>query len=145
VLIQDFESAEELADFIHELNANDTKYLEYLTHKENTISNKFLLDQLQAQDLSENIFEEFECFVCEKHRTSQKFYASTNSYNCEQNLEILASQQRVQHDKVDWNGIMRHANCEAQVLNYFVLRNKHFSPASFNNEVLFRYRNGSCG
>jgi galactoside 3-L-fucosyltransferase 11 len=81
ILVQDFDSPEELAKYLQFLNENDEEYDKFLGHKKpGGITNSFLKEHLQERKWhthpsgsSErndfNIFVGFQCFVCEKmHR-----------------------------------------------------------------------------
>ncbi|XP_078718196.1 GDP-fucose protein O-fucosyltransferase 4 [Lampetra fluviatilis] len=71
VLVDDFATPHDLAQFLLRLDANDTEYLEYLKFKEpDGITNGFLASTMEARewgvnDLSKpNYLNGFECYVC---------------------------------------------------------------------------------
>ncbi|XP_043929956.1 alpha-(1,3)-fucosyltransferase 11 [Protopterus annectens] len=73
IIIDDFDSPKQLADFINFLDQNDEEYLKYLDYK-NTggITNQDLLDTLEKREwgvndmTKPNYLNGFECFVCDK-------------------------------------------------------------------------------
>ena len=78
ILVQDFESPKELAEFIKYLNKHDEEYNKYLEFKTSGIKNDFLVHTIQTRDWGthdadmhfynedekENYFEGFECYIC---------------------------------------------------------------------------------
>ncbi|KAG9485210.1 hypothetical protein GDO78_008346 [Eleutherodactylus coqui] len=73
IVIDDFETPEELAKFITSLDQDDEEYLKYLEYKKpGEITNKLLLDSMQKRewgvnDMSApNYLNGFECFVCDQ-------------------------------------------------------------------------------
>ncbi|XP_048419307.1 alpha-(1,3)-fucosyltransferase 11 isoform X2 [Stegostoma tigrinum] len=73
ILIDDFESPKDLADYINFLDQNDDEYLKYLEYKQpGGISNTLLVESLEQREWGVNDINKpnylngFECFVCEK-------------------------------------------------------------------------------
>lgn len=69
ILVDDFKSPKELADFIKHLDENDEEYEKYLEYKRTGITNSFLLDHLQNREWSvgsKDFFHGFECHVCKQ-------------------------------------------------------------------------------
>uniref|UniRef100_UPI00398F8279 alpha-(1,3)-fucosyltransferase 11 n=1 Tax=Pristiophorus japonicus TaxID=55135 RepID=UPI00398F8279 len=73
ILIDDFETPKDLADFINYLDQNDEEYLKYLEYKQpGGITNTLLLESLDKRewgvnDVSKpNYLNGFECFVCDR-------------------------------------------------------------------------------
>ncbi|XP_060710142.1 alpha-(1,3)-fucosyltransferase 11 isoform X1 [Hemiscyllium ocellatum] len=73
ILIDDFESPKDLADYINFLDQNDNEYLKYLEYKQpGGITNTLLLESLEKREWGVNDINKpnylngFECFVCEK-------------------------------------------------------------------------------
>lgn len=78
IVAQDFESPEDLANYIHFLNENDKKYEEFLKHKlSGGITNSFLVNHLRERKWQShpsgspesgdvNMFLGFECYVCKQ-------------------------------------------------------------------------------
>lgn len=73
ILVDDFLSPKELADFIISLDADDEQYEEYLKFKQpGEITNKFLISHMQERDWGVNddqkidFIQGFENFVCQK-------------------------------------------------------------------------------
>nr|XP_056704262.1 alpha-(1,3)-fucosyltransferase 11 [Euleptes europaea] len=73
ILIDDFESPKELADYLHFLDRNPDEYMKYLEYKNpGGITNQFLLENLERREWGvndetlPNYLNGFECFVCEQ-------------------------------------------------------------------------------
>ncbi|XP_066476256.1 alpha-(1,3)-fucosyltransferase 11 isoform X2 [Tiliqua scincoides] len=73
ILIDDFESPKELAEYLHFLDSNSDEYLKYLQYKSpGGITNKFLLENMEKREWGvndmtlPNYLNGFECFVCDK-------------------------------------------------------------------------------
>ncbi|MGH0126877.1 UNVERIFIED_CONTAM: hypothetical protein FKN15_032804 [Acipenser sinensis] len=78
VLIDDFPSPKDLADFLLSLDRNDAEYLRYLNYKQpGGITNHFLVDSMERRewgvnDMSKpNYLNGFECFVCDRENERQ--------------------------------------------------------------------------
>ncbi|XP_028914910.2 alpha-(1,3)-fucosyltransferase 11 [Ornithorhynchus anatinus] len=73
ILVDDFETPRELAEFIDFLDKNDDEYVKYLAYKRpGGITNRFLLDSLARREWGVNdatlpsYLNGFECFVCDR-------------------------------------------------------------------------------
>ncbi|XP_028591841.2 GDP-fucose protein O-fucosyltransferase 4 isoform X2 [Podarcis muralis] len=73
ILIDDFESPKELAEYINFLDRNPEKYLEYLKYKSpGGITNRFLVESMEKREWGvndmtlPNYLNGFECYVCDK-------------------------------------------------------------------------------
>ncbi|KAJ6661773.1 hypothetical protein lerEdw1_013295 [Lerista edwardsae] len=73
ILIDDFGSPKELAEYLHFLDNNSDEYLKYLQYKSpGGITNKFLLENMEKREWGvndmtlPNYLNGFECFVCDK-------------------------------------------------------------------------------
>lgn len=76
IVISEFGSPKELADFLHELNNNDDKYNEYLTYRKDGITNKafhisvnrqpWKLNKWQKINFGHYMFAGFSCFLCDR-------------------------------------------------------------------------------
>ncbi|XP_077202306.1 GDP-fucose protein O-fucosyltransferase 4 [Paroedura picta] len=73
ILIDDFESPKELAEYLDFLDKNPDEYMKYLEYKRpGGITNQFLLDNLEKREWGvndmtlPNYLNGFECFVCDR-------------------------------------------------------------------------------
>lgn len=80
ILVDDFESPRELAEFIKYLDHNDREYLHYLEFKQKGITNNRLLNFMKSRKWGHrigdvNFVTEFECFVCNRlHENAKRQY-----------------------------------------------------------------------
>nr|XP_028591840.1 alpha-(1,3)-fucosyltransferase 11 isoform X1 [Podarcis muralis] len=79
ILIDDFESPKELAEYINFLDRNPEKYLEYLKYKSpGGITNRFLVESMEKREWGvndmtlPNYLNGFECYVCDKVNARMK-------------------------------------------------------------------------
>ncbi|XP_074855880.1 GDP-fucose protein O-fucosyltransferase 4 [Carettochelys insculpta] len=73
ILVDDFGSPQELAEFLNFLDRNEEEYLKYLEYKKpGGITNQFLLENMERREWGvndmtlPNYLNGFECFVCDK-------------------------------------------------------------------------------
>lgn len=73
IMVQDFKSPKELAEYLDVLDKNDDEYSKYLKFKEpGGVTNQFLLDHLEQREWEMNSQDSmdfilgFECYVCRK-------------------------------------------------------------------------------
>ncbi|XP_041363785.1 alpha-(1,3)-fucosyltransferase 11-like isoform X2 [Gigantopelta aegis] len=72
ILVDDFETPKQLAEFIDYLDKNDEEYKKYISFKQTGITNEFLLNHLSQRNWEVNeqdsmdYFKGFECHVCKK-------------------------------------------------------------------------------
>uniref|UniRef100_K7G9Q3 Fucosyltransferase n=1 Tax=Pelodiscus sinensis TaxID=13735 RepID=K7G9Q3_PELSI len=73
ILVDDFGSPQELAEFLNFLDQNEEEYLKYLEYKKpGGITNKFLLETMERREWGvndmtlPNYLNAFECFVCDR-------------------------------------------------------------------------------
>ncbi|XP_069741456.1 alpha-(1,3)-fucosyltransferase 11 isoform X2 [Narcine bancroftii] len=73
ILIDDFKSPKDLADYINFLDQNDEEYMKYLEYKQpGGITNTLLLESLEKREWGVNDFSKpnylnaFECYVCDQ-------------------------------------------------------------------------------
>lgn len=97
ILIDDYHSPKELAQYLHYLNENDNKYAEYLEYKQAGIANVKLIDAVEKRGWQINDYtsgsithiDSFECFICNKaieKRTgleTRPLVANSSHYNCQ--------------------------------------------------------------
>ncbi|XP_062607932.1 alpha-(1,3)-fucosyltransferase 10-like [Saccostrea cucullata] len=115
IVVDDYESVEDLAKYLKYLDNNDDEYQQYLDWKKSGISNGYLLSVLRERewiyDYSGNsdgitFFEGFECLVCrrvhenlKRERTGQEkleFRASRDHYGCPAPVSVDDRGQRTQ-------------------------------------------------
>ncbi|NWR14654.1 FUT11 fucosyltransferase, partial [Emberiza fucata] len=79
ILIDDFDSPQELAKYLDFLDKNGEEYLKYLEYKDaGGIKNQFLLESLEKREWGvndmtlPNYLNGFECFICDKENTRVK-------------------------------------------------------------------------
>lgn len=79
ILIDDFDSPQELAKYLDFLDKNGEEYMKYLEYKNlGGIKNQFLLESLERREWGvndmtlPNYLNGFECFVCDRENTRVK-------------------------------------------------------------------------
>ena len=95
IIVNDFSSPKELAEFLLSLDKDDEKYEEYLKWKKDGITNQYLLKHIKERpwgdDKMINYIDRFECAACDKvfemkeaEENSQPFslVADHSHYNC---------------------------------------------------------------
>lgn len=98
ILVDDFKSPKDLADYLNYLASNENEYNKYLSFKRNGITNDKLLKRLRTREWGVNDFSKmsfvtgFECFICDRIHKSRKvlrengtklqFVANMNHYGC---------------------------------------------------------------
>lgn len=97
ILVDDFKSPKDLADFIKKLDKNDEAYAKYLEFKEKAVTNERLSNFMKKRPWGTSFEEQnyvtgFECLVCDrihknlKRKASQlaehKYVASQEHYGC---------------------------------------------------------------
>lgn len=95
ILADDFDSPKALAEFLLELDKDDTRYDQYLSFKETGVTNQLLLDHFHRRQWvvdevgeGENFIDGFECFVCNKLYERRKVFkppqivANSSHYHC---------------------------------------------------------------
>ena len=154
IIIDDFKSVKELADYLKYLNSNDDEYNKYLQWKQTGITNQYLLKLLAEREWSikdtwmpgqYNYVDTFECFLCnrvhenEKREIKKKYIATENHFGCPKpkdydNKGILTKESR------DWYGDWKKSQWQAKTLRYFADRNVKIEKGEFNAKVSeFRY------
>lgn len=159
ILVSDFDSPRHLAEHLLYLNEDDIEYNSYLDHKKRSmdtaITNNFLVQELTVRNYEEDtIIPDFECFVCQNVQ-QQTIANSANKlhYNCGNSAvypkmfedAVATTGFTVPKNLNDWQNMLLQGKCEADLLNWFVLRNRTFAGSEFDSELLRRYDVGSCG
>lgn len=149
ILITDYDSPKDLANFIKELDENDIEYNKYLDHKYSQItpiSNSLLKKSLFNRDYTkDSIFEDFECFLCQKiHNINNNHpvYATQQHYDCGNKLLYPKMNKNIYLN--DWNSILRNGKCQAQVLNRLLTNNRNYTTNDFEKQIINDINNGIC-
>lgn len=143
ILVNDFASPKQLAQFLKELDADDAKYERYLGIKlgPHGITNKRLLDSLAARTWSphnpdmNNFVDGFECFVCDKIYESllkkangqrvQKRTATKEHYGCPEPkvIELINTEGSRSGEvwRMDWGADWRNSQDDARALQEMLL------------------------
>lgn len=143
VLIDDFKSPRELAEFLLNLNENDNEYDAYLRHKshiELPVTNHKLLNDLATRPYrTKTLIQDFECFVCANH-FGQK---STRGFECGEKL-IYPQMEEKRVTELDWQSMVKQGKCEAETLEYFLSKNVPYTDSEYTNALFRRYDHGLC-
>ncbi|KAJ6644655.1 Alpha-(1,3)-fucosyltransferase 10 [Pseudolycoriella hygida] len=143
ILIDDFKSPKELAEFLLDLNEDENEYNTYLRHKnvdEDPVTNKMLLNALATRGYrTESLLQDFECFVCAHslRKTLRK------GYECEEKLVFPPTEDK-RITEMGWQLYVQQGKCEAETLAFFLNENRPFSERDFNKALLKRYELGLC-
>ncbi|XP_040176381.1 alpha-(1,3)-fucosyltransferase 11 [Rana temporaria] len=149
ILIDDFASPKELADFILSLDGNDEKYLRYLEYKKpGRTTNKFLVESIEKREwgvndmTAPNYLNGFECFVCDqenarvkaekRHRKGKvpapaKHIAEYNHMGCPMPVPGLGSAEELPEDdswKQMWLQDYWQGFDQGEALTAMILRNE---------------------
>lgn len=149
ILINDFASPKELADFILSLDRNDEEYLRYLEYKKpDRTTNKFLIESIEKREwgvndmTAPNYLNGFECFVCDqenarvkaekRHRKGKgpapaKHIAEYNHMGCPMPVPGLGSAEELPEDdswKQMWLQDYWQGFDQGEALTAMILRNE---------------------
>ncbi|ESO85826.1 hypothetical protein LOTGIDRAFT_195769 [Lottia gigantea] len=92
IMVDDFTSPEQLAEFIQYLDENDEEYEKYLTFKKDGITNKNLQEHLNKRKWQVSragnmeFFPAFECYLCDK---VTERYENEKEHNLNPDVELL--------------------------------------------------------
>lgn len=144
VLIDDFQTPKELAEFLLNLNENDIEYETYLQHKrldqQSAITNHILLHQLATRPYqTKTLIPDFECFIC-SNRFEKRI---TKGYECGETL-IFPQMEGKRVTDLDWQSYVKQGKCEAETLQYFLSKNVPYSEHDFTSSLIERYEHGLC-
>ncbi|EDO49643.1 predicted protein [Nematostella vectensis] len=139
ILVQEFKSPKELADYIMWLDKHDNEYMKYLEYKTSGIDNKYLLNFMEKRPWGHglekvNFVSAFECFVCDRiHENlerktkglSQRMYLADQShYGCPKpkmfDLGVPMEQERFYTRKI-WGDEYEQGKSQSQALYNHVL------------------------
>lgn len=143
ILIDDFKSPKELAEFLLNLNENDNEYNTYLRHKsfdKLPVTNQRLLNHLATRPYrTKSLVQDFECFVCSNNFGKR----ITKGYECDEKL-IFPQMEEKRVTELDWQSYVKQGKCEAETLEYFLSKNVPYSDQEFTNALFRRYDHGLC-
>lgn len=142
IIVDDYESVEDIADYIKYLHSHDEEYEKYFEWKKSGISNQYLLKLLKQRDwefdyytddyTGMNFFEGFECFVCKRvHenlkrlKTGQeelKFHARLEHYGCPPPVKVDDKGQRTLESDIFMDMFTKQKYI-AKALRYHIDRN----------------------
>ncbi|XP_071056747.1 alpha-(1,3)-fucosyltransferase B [Onthophagus taurus] len=126
IILDDFKTIKELADYINQVNKNDTMYLEYLQHKladhNLKMTNEFL--QREINNRKDTSIEGYNCYLC-------KSFHEKTIYNPPKQSPYKCSKHKA------WESFWKRGKCEAKILDMFVnrLQLKNFTKQEFEGNI----------
>ncbi|XP_017071749.2 alpha-(1,3)-fucosyltransferase B isoform X4 [Drosophila eugracilis] len=156
IYVNDFPNPQALAQYITQLADNQELYDSYREHKlnlQNPISNKNLLHSLITRQYhigdtsaGASLFDKFECAVCyHVINTARNVRANLRHYNCPlEPLFVQLQDQKVPQNVADWRSVMEVGQCQAEILDEFIRRNRSFNQVDFDNELNRRVEGNLC-
>lgn len=148
IIVDDFDSIEELANYLKFLDENDEEYDKYFEWKKSGITNKLLLSLLKDREWSINDYvsnnainfiDGFECFVCKRiHENIQrekegkeklKFQATIDHYGCPAPAKFDDKGKRTLYND-DWDYEYNHSKYYAKALRHHLDSNKTVERSS---------------
>ncbi|KAM8938993.1 GDP-fucose protein O-fucosyltransferase 3 [Pelodytes ibericus] len=154
IIVDRFGHPKELAEYIKQLDSNDTLYMEFLEWKlQGNINNKNLVSAVKdrkwgVQDVTQdNYIDAFECMVCskiwenirlkEKGLATRKWKAETNHLTCPspESFPFLAERTSMSTMRDMWKPSFEQSKKEARALRLLAERNKNFTTQEFWNLV----------
>ncbi|KAM4709654.1 LOW QUALITY PROTEIN: GDP-fucose protein O-fucosyltransferase 3 [Discoglossus pictus] len=154
IIVDKFAHPKELAQFIKQLDGNDTLYMEFIEWKlQGQISNKNLVSAMRnrkwgVQDVAQdNYIDAFECMVCnkvwdniqlkEKGQGTKKWTAEPTHLNCPapEIFSFLPESTQKSSMRDMWKPSFEQSKKEAKALRLLVERNRNFTSQEFWNLV----------
>lgn len=135
-----------MANYIHEVNTNDTLYQLFLEHKlaKNKISNKDFINVFERNIVThdyEHLIPAFACYVCDMMLNGRGFAAQKHNsvYNC-------PVKQAVGSDASSWESHWKMGACEIKAFRHFTekLRISNFTEAMFANQTIKYFIADNC-
>ncbi|XP_036226500.2 alpha-(1,3)-fucosyltransferase B isoform X2 [Bactrocera oleae] len=156
IYVSDFESPEALADFIYELDADETAFAEYMQHKfnvEEPITNKRLLKALlwhynfNILKKFEN-FEKFEKEICteinsRREKPISKIVNQTH-FNCPLPQRLPATLKNYTEHVHQWKANFAVSQCVVRLLDRLLQRNAPYAPKNFTEKLKQLVGWGAC-
>lgn len=150
VLIDDFKSVKDLAQYILFLNDNDSEYIKYLEHKYNTgapISNNQLIGLINER-IYFDLIENFECLMCHvTDRGGTIKFANHLHYGCKDSvLNYPRMLENIQKDENWdlWEHSFRQGKCEAYVIRNLIMKNVTYTNEQFITALMKALTEGYC-
>ncbi|GAB1601209.1 alpha-(1,3)-fucosyltransferase 10-like [Argonauta hians] len=145
IIIDDFDTPESLAKYLHFLNENDTEYEKYLQWKKTGITNNYLKKLMAQREWHStdgtityngiSYVEGFQCFVCQRIHNNLRlekqgkqpltYQATVEHYGCPAPIQFNAKSQRVDSEK--WMYEWQHQKMIANKLRDSVDHGQNFS------------------
>ncbi|KFM65026.1 Alpha-(1,3)-fucosyltransferase 11, partial [Stegodyphus mimosarum] len=155
IIIDDFGSPKELADFISYLDKNDDLYNEYLQFKETGVTNEFLKQTLLKRNWGVNdvykidFIRGFECYVCDKlhalNKSASLSIANRKHMNCPQpHMSVISENKIITYDdewlREDWIENYWFAFDQARAIE-LMIKNGENNSSNFMQYVLkYKYQ-----
>ncbi|XP_045211550.2 alpha-(1,3)-fucosyltransferase 10-like [Mercenaria mercenaria] len=149
IIVSDFKSPEELAEYIQHLNNNDEEYNKYLQWKKTGITNKSFLQMMKDRSWSivetwkegrSNFVEDFECFVCDRVHKNLK-----RRQDGEEELKFIADHSHLQCPvpvkfaenvgQFNWEFEYQQKSEMAQAVRYFADKNIKITKGDFHSKL----------
>ena len=154
IIASDFASPESLAQYLRNLNENETAYEEFLSHKlSRRVSNQNLINAMEIRSWSddddddddddENFVEAFECFLCQQihEKTESELHGysprpalsiDSSHFNCGPLINPVS--KRVNPESW-WVQHWQQAGIEARTTSELCTRNQNYSSEEYHNSV----------
>ena len=133
ILIDDYKSPKELADYLLYLDKNDDEYEKYLMYKKTGVTNDLLLNTMKEREWSIkiksrediNMVESFECYTCNKihemlqqpEEERQPMIADSSHYECEfprPSVKYTTSERR--EETLFWRQVAKIAEHQSKAI-----------------------------
>ncbi|XP_060065652.1 alpha-(1,3)-fucosyltransferase 10-like [Ylistrum balloti] len=142
IIVEDFVSIKQLAEYIKFLNENDDEYEKYLAWKKTGIENKYLIELMKNREWGvdgshgtkyHNFIDGFECFVCQRINENEKltklgkkpraYLSSHNHYGCPGPIAYNSEGTRYGPEGVNsWDYEFANSRYTAAAIRYHVDR-----------------------
>ncbi|KAL4241047.1 Alpha-(1 3)-fucosyltransferase 11 [Mactra antiquata] len=147
ILVTDFESPKQLAEYLKYLNENDEEYNKYLEWKHTGVTNKYLLDLMEERTWSitetwktgaSNFIEDFECFVCNRLHENLR-----RRKEGKKEIEHIVDKSHLEcpvpkpffTDEFDWDHVHEFSDNYASAVKYFAQQNVAYSKGEYNAKL----------
>lgn len=151
IVITDFNSVVDLANYIKQLNSNDEAYSKYLQWKFTGITNPVLQSHLSKRDwlvndenYENNFISGFECFICqrihenlkrvERGQPLLKHIANVSHYGCPRPLSFDEEGKMVPVNSL-WDYEWLRSKKIAKAVQWFIEHNISFTKFDLNIET----------
>ncbi|XP_052068276.1 alpha-(1,3)-fucosyltransferase 10-like [Mytilus californianus] len=146
IVVEDFKTVKELADYIKYLNDNDEEYARYLEWKSKGVRNQYLKKELSEREWSVqsnweeatiNFIEGFQCYVCKKiHEKNErvrnkkepvKCQATKDHYGCPGPVSYHDDGRRKEGGSSSWDYEFKKSKYLALAVNRLISLGQNFS------------------